>query len=737
MTIRRKLNNRKHARSTAKRIAATHRSKLRLESLERRDMLALVPVMVDDINRDTVDSDATIGFGAMINSIMYYSSELWRSDGTEAGTFLVKDLDTGTMANGVPLGSRPEQFTYLNGTLLFVARVNDTLGLWKSGDGATNTAPASNNTVPLMQFSSNYERRPQGLTVVGDKAFFAADNGSGGLQLWVTDGTTTVPVRDTTGATVPIDSRLASQMVQVNGQLLFWARDSSGTELWRSDSVNPVAVQVTSLNSTGDLFPPSTPRQAVVRNLVPADPQGGDRLFFYGVAPDAQAPSGHSQLWVTDGTSGIAPSTMPLLSGIPSELTAVGQKLYFTFSDADGLELWESDGTVPGTKQAANIASGSANSSPLNITDVASVPYFTADAGAGRVLYRFNGTSAEVVGSGIPASQLTAVGSTLYLASTGGPVGSNTLWKSDANGTAAVRTFVPTTPGAPLSGLRALGGKLYFLGDDGQHGREPWFSDPATGTTQLIKDIATQTRDSSPNRGVELNGKTYFTAADPELGGELFVSDGTAGGTRLFYDAWPGPNSGGAGSEPLARVGDWIYFRANDGVNGFSLFRTNGTTIELIKPGVNPSRLIALANLLFFNAPDPVHGTRPWVSDGTPSGTRLLTEATPEFTPPGGSAFVSNSIGGYVYVSAGVGEIWRTNGTITLNFTQEMAVAGAIQPSEPIAAGDKLYFTAFEGPGGPTRLWVSDGGSTRVVANSAGTSFAPYTYIDVAGTLFF
>jgi trimeric autotransporter adhesin len=62
-----------------------------------------------------------------INGILYFSArntlnneELWRSDGTEAGTFMVKDIKPGESA-----GSSPVKLTAMNGILYFIANHPD------------------------------------------------------------------------------------------------------------------------------------------------------------------------------------------------------------------------------------------------------------------------------------------------------------------------------------------------------------------------------------------------------------------------------------------------------------------------------------------------------------------------------------------------------------------------------------------------------------------------------------
>ncbi len=63
-----------------------------------------------------------------------HGDELWRSDGTSAGTFLLKDIFPGAGS------SRPYAFTELNGTMFFTA--NDGVHgweLWKSDGTVAGT----------------------------------------------------------------------------------------------------------------------------------------------------------------------------------------------------------------------------------------------------------------------------------------------------------------------------------------------------------------------------------------------------------------------------------------------------------------------------------------------------------------------------------------------------------------------------------------------------------------------
>ena len=52
-----------------------------------------------------------------------HGTELWKSDGTEAGTVLVKDINPGVTSYGYAFGSNPFRLTAVGGTLFF--RAND------------------------------------------------------------------------------------------------------------------------------------------------------------------------------------------------------------------------------------------------------------------------------------------------------------------------------------------------------------------------------------------------------------------------------------------------------------------------------------------------------------------------------------------------------------------------------------------------------------------------------------
>jgi ELWxxDGT repeat protein len=113
----------------------------RLEALEDRLLPSLTPHLLKDINPGSASSAALSGF-VEVNGVSYFrandgvhGTELWRSNGTAAGTFLVQDIIPGSAS------SVPDNLTNVNGTLFFTA--NDGRlhrELWRSNGTAAGTA---------------------------------------------------------------------------------------------------------------------------------------------------------------------------------------------------------------------------------------------------------------------------------------------------------------------------------------------------------------------------------------------------------------------------------------------------------------------------------------------------------------------------------------------------------------------------------------------------------------------
>ncbi|MDH5711907.1 MAG: hypothetical protein OEZ15_09620, partial [Gammaproteobacteria bacterium] len=169
--------------------------------------------------------------------------ELWKTDGTEAGTVLVKDIYPG--ANS----SSPGHFTNVNGTLFFTATTS-TKGreLWKS-DGTEAGTVLVNDIYPGSKGSFNQYHQPYELpTNVNGTLFFAANRTSAGVELWKSDGTEAGTVlikffeRGTSYSSL-------TELTNVNGTVYFIAYTSAaGYELWKTDGTEAGTVLIKDIN---------------------------------------------------------------------------------------------------------------------------------------------------------------------------------------------------------------------------------------------------------------------------------------------------------------------------------------------------------------------------------------------------------------------------------------------------------------------------------------------------------
>ncbi|HZF10843.1 MAG TPA: ELWxxDGT repeat protein [Thermoanaerobaculia bacterium] len=147
-----------------------------------------------------------------------------------------------------------------------------------------------------------------------------------------------------------------------------------------------------------------------------------------------------------------------------------------------------------------------------------------------------------------------------------------------------------------------------------------------------VKDIKTTVDSTSPfnfvSDFVELGGALYFTANDGINGFELWRSDGTTSGTHLVKDICPGICS----AQPLGltRFGSSLYFEVS--VNS-ALWKSDGTaagTVPVFTPpsplasGFYVQPLAVLGTTLLLTGGDLANQEGLWATDGTADGTSLL-----------------------------------------------------------------------------------------------------------------
>ncbi|HMC10901.1 MAG TPA: ELWxxDGT repeat protein, partial [Pirellulaceae bacterium] len=108
---------------------------LRIEAIEDRALLTLTPQLVADINPKITQVAQASGPIVDVGGVAFFAAndgttglELWKSDGTSAGTMLVKDIFAGSVGSL----SNYSYLTNVNGTLYFSAYDGSGIELWKS-----------------------------------------------------------------------------------------------------------------------------------------------------------------------------------------------------------------------------------------------------------------------------------------------------------------------------------------------------------------------------------------------------------------------------------------------------------------------------------------------------------------------------------------------------------------------------------------------------------------------------
>lgn len=569
-----------------------------------------------------------------LNGITYFSGtdelhgeELWRTDGTKAGTYVLKDIQPGRDS------SSPEDLTVVGNDIYFHAKgANGNDNVWKI-DGTSQAVAL------VKDFGTGKLIAPYGFTNLNGTLFFIAYEETTGAELWKSEGSEggTVLVKDIW----PGESNsYPDYLTALGNKLLFAANDGlHGIELWSSDGTATNTLMLKDIN-TGYT-------SGGIDNFKIAKLK--DKIFFTANSPENTVLRGYryNSLWSSDGTeentkniTGVG--TNAKISAIDNNYFATENRIYFTALDNHyNKQLWYTDNNV--TKFITNIIPESSNpiGDPyfLNIANLPG-PFYTVDS----ITYYFTlnnlwqideGTNIVTLVANIPRGSFFKINDQLLIAS-----GTN-LYRKDGgtNGITKIST-------ATLS--KALGDdQVAYTNDKGYFlsGNNLWKTDGTdAGTTFLnnVKPLFSQGRKlffSSSNNTLftNINNTLFFAGDDGTTGQELWKTDGTPAGTQLVKDINPGTKLGLVGN--LCAVGNHVFFLADDGVHGTELWKTDGTDtgtvmVKDINTSVSASYISSLTKFgdklafVAFNTSTNRYGI--WQSDGTEAGT--FPADAPDFT---------------------------------------------------------------------------------------------------------
>jgi ELWxxDGT repeat protein len=645
-------------------------------------------------------------------SSTYYGVELWRTNGTVSGTYILKDIYQGSESSVI------SGVTYFNNAIYFFADDGiHGLELWKT-DG---TSSGTQMVLDLQPGINGMNKNANGTTsspqlfATASTLYFTGNNGTTGLELWKTDGTTagTVLVKDITSGT----NGTSIGNFCARGSELFFTTGSPNGQLWKTDGTEVGTVVVKSLGASGFATNP------ILFN---------NEIYFNGNLSDGNG----NELYKTDGTTAgtvlVKDINLGSSSSNPYNFTIVNNQLFFVATtNSTGYELFKTDGTGAGTVLVKDIVPGTSGSSPGNLHSYNNKLYFAVYTPTyGTELYTSDGTDAGTVlfkdirdgNIGSNPTAFTNINNMMWF------VASDTLgseiWSSDGTlaNTARFKDIKVGSgsgmPGGFNTTMVLINNKLLFSADDGIIGGELWTSDFTSAGTQPIGNLHKANVSSTPNILSTLTGNIMFSAEDGVNGRELWKSDGSSAGTVMVKNIYPNKTS----SNPTQgiQLGNKFLFTANDSVNGVELMETDGTEVntKILKDIVigtgssNPSTYIVYNGIAYFSAFQSSVGNEIWRSDGTEGGTYMLKD----IVSGTGSSSVFNffEFNNALYFFAtdpsntSQKALFKTDGTNANTVVIKQGFNFFSSSVKPVIIGSEAYFVASTSATG-TELWKTDG----------------------------
>lgn len=438
-----------------------------------------------------------------------------------------------------------------NAKMLFASAIDQRL--WVS-EGTFESTVKLNSTVGYQG---------EGI-VFGHKYIFRGNSEGKGSELYITDGTASgtklvKDIFDGSPGSVPADFTVFHDYVYFTA-----ITQENGRELWRTNGteagtamVKDILPDEPSSNKAGEFHMTST-----------------EHFIFLTAASDEEG----TELWRSDGTSQGTVLVKDINPGVAgsdiNEFYLVGDVCFFTaYTAAYGREYWRTDGTEAGTFMLMDAKAGPGSANEIDRRKFKldeffhlfkNKVYFMANDGVNTNLYSTDGTAAN-----------TNLVKPVFVG-----LGYNECY--------AVNT---------LNNAINLPDKFVFV-----YQTDVWFSDcalwqsdgTAEGTFSFYQDlfldisapVILHELDSYSGTHTQrlFNGSQFFFTAEQgwdNEGYELWISDGTHAGTRMVKDIGPSGYSY-CGILPCffsyIFTSESLFFAANDGINGWELWQSDGTS---------------------------------------------------------------------------------------------------------------------------------------------------------------
>jgi ELWxxDGT repeat protein len=670
-------------------------------------------------------------------------AELWRTDGTAKGTALVKDLLPGQSS-----GVRDLEGAIVRADEIFFWADGDgdyDREPWRSDGSEAGTLPLANLDVDI-----DGERW---FVALPSTVLFLVREPGGNAELWRTDGT---PDGTFAVWTDPIISGTPMRPAVNGNRVLFGIRHGDAWTLYVSDGTPAGTVEVTSLSPTDWIVGPAAPlgtgwmislddevhgrepwvtdgTAAGTRLIADVNPGPEGSLPWKsatlggGLLVALAGPDSRFDPWYLSPDGG-APARLVDLepqTGDSQEILPLGERNGAAYFEYRGT-LWRTDGSPAGTKPIAALDRTVSPSLPAGFIDGGALFFLESRSrlwpvrsdGSTDGTWLLSGQPPFIGGSSRYSllDDGTLIGATDYEVDT-------LIWSSAGDTIEPLISLA--NPGGPggdgsIEYVPPAAGSVALYRDfSPAQGWELWSLDGAPGGFQLLADLLPGAASSWPGLFLDVGDEVWITVRDAASNLELWRSAGTPATTSRVRSLW-GPDDALAVTVVPVDVEAGRFFALNRLWDGVMLFHSPSASspMMLLREELSDEglRLLGLLGerLMFAVAEikDPGVGAELWVTDGTAAGTRLLRDI---WSGPEGSRIGDGAVlGERLYFSAcepgGGCEIWWSDGTTvgTERFLDLEAGPGSSNPKGFARIGEQLYFTATRVANG-REIWVTDG----------------------------
>ncbi|SEN27993.1 ELWxxDGT repeat-containing protein [Stigmatella aurantiaca] len=382
---------------------------------------------------------------------------LWRSDGTEPGTFAIQEFP-------MPPAGSLAQLTPTADQLFFVAaEPSHGRELWVSDGTAAGTYLFADLTPGVEDSSLNL------LAGLGPRLVFIR-NQAGGSQLWAAQGTSSAlePLVNL-GTSV---EEYPGEPIRLGDSVLFFFRSAQGNTLWRTDGTAGGTVALGLLDRG-----PGSARMQEVR-------VSGEAAFFTLIEPD-----GATEIWRTDGTPAgtVRLHTLGGEHRVSRLLGRIGASLYVVGTDTRNqrMSLFQLSAEVPGGREPVMMLPNPYAAQPD------AFPYFIGVTDSGGRLFFLTG-----IGSPGPAPRTTQLWVT-----DGTQAGTTLLLEPVSNSDESV-PFVQSV----ADNLVML---LVYSG-----GPSAWVTDGTVPGTRPVAYVGAEGKPSDPGPYTRVGEELFFSARD-------------------------------------------------------------------------------------------------------------------------------------------------------------------------------------------------------------------------------